>query len=183
MVKEFTLIEGGTTIGPVCKVGGEITGSIIDGYSNKQHLGFLGDSYVGRWVNMGAGTSVSDLKNTYSHVSIQGRDSGAQFLGVIFGDFSKTAINTSIFCGKVVGLSAHLYGTVAEDVPSFTSHVRPGVLYELPIRLAEKGQDAMAMRRGVLWNDMDRARLEKLFETTAPDRTAKGVSTDKISFN
>lgn len=181
IVKEFSMIEG-STIGPVCKVGGEITGSVIDGYSNKQHAGSLGDSYVGRWVNIGGGTFVSDLKNTYSNITVGGRDSGTQFLGVIMGDFSKASINTSIFPGKVIGVSAHLYGTVAEDVPAFTSHVRAGVLFELPIRLAIKGQEAMAVRRGVEWNDMDVARMEKVFEMTAADREAKQVRKEKISF-
>ncbi|MEI8130286.1 MAG: putative sugar nucleotidyl transferase [bacterium] len=182
IIKEFTVIEGCTTIGPVCKVGGEVSGSVMDGYSNKQHTGCLFDSYIGRWVNLGGGTFTADLKNTYSTITIQGRDSGSQFLGSVFGDFSKTSINTSIFPGRVIGVCAHLYDTVAEDVPSFTSHVRPGMLYELPLRLAQKGQEAMAVRRGVLWNDMDTARLEKLFEMTAPDREAQKVSKEKISF-
>jgi glucose-1-phosphate thymidylyltransferase len=182
IIKEFTVIEGATTIGPVCKVGGEVSSSVIDGYSNKQHFGSLGDSYVGRWVNIGGGTCTADLKNTYSTISIAGRDSGSQFLGSVFGDFSKTSINTSIFPGRVIGVAAHLYGTVAEDVPSFTSHVRSGVLFELPLRLAQKGQEAMAVRRGVLWNDMDTARLEKIFELTQSDRNAVKASKEKISF-
>ena len=180
-VKEFSTLEG-STIGPVCKVGGEVTGSVIDGYSNKQHLGFLGDSYIGRWVNMGAGTSVSDLKNTYSNISIGGRDSGSQFLGVIFGDYVKTAINASVFCGKIIGTSAHLYGTVTSDVPSFTSHVSASSLYELPLAVAEKSQKAMAARRMVTWTDTDTKRLETVFEMTKGEREEKKVSKDKLSF-
>ena len=182
IIKEFTVIEGGTTIGPVCKVGGEIAGSVIDGYSNKQHVGSLLDSYVGRWVNIAGGTFTADLKNTYSHVSIGGRDSGAQFLGSVFGDYAKTSINTCVFPGRLIGVCAHLYGTVAEDVPSFTSHVRSGVMYELPVGLAEKGQKAMAMRRGVLFTEADTARMVHVFDHTAKEREEANVSKEKISF-
>lgn len=181
IVKEFSVV-GGSTIGPVCKVGGEIEDTVIDGYSNKQHTGGVENTYIGRWVNIGGGTFFSDLKNTYSTITIDGRDSGAQFLGAIMGDFSKTSINTSIFPGKIIGVAAHLYGTVTEDVPAFTSHVRPGVLYELPVGLAEKGQRAMTMRRGVKFTEEDTARLVHIFDKTALDRSAKNVSKFKISF-
>lgn len=182
VVKEFSVIEG-SSIGPVCRVGGEIVGSVVDGYSNKQHVGGLADSYIGRWVNIGGGTFVSDLKNTYSTVSVMGRNSGAQFLGTIMGDFSKTSINTSIFPGKIIGVSAHIYGTVVEDVPAFTSYVRSGSLYELPLSLAERGQSAMAMRRGVPFTESDKVRMGKLFEMTQQDRDIKNVSKDKIKFS
>ena len=181
IIKEFSVISG-STIGPVCKVGGEVEDTVIDGYSNKQHTGGVENSYIGRWVNIGGGTFFSDLKNTYSTITIGGRDSGAQFLGAIMGDFSKTSINTSIFPGKLIGVAAHLYGTVTEDVPAFTSHVRPGVMYELPVGLAEKGQKAMAMRRGVPFTEQDTARMVHVFDKTAAEREAKNVSKEKISF-
>ncbi len=142
-------------IGDVCKIGGEISDSIIENYSNKQHHGFLGYSYLGSWVNLGGGTSVATLKNTYNTISVNGVDTGQIFFGAILGDYAKTAINTSIFCGKVIGESAHLYGTITEDVPAFTSHIRPGILYELPLEIAIKIQKAMMKRRGLEFTEKD----------------------------
>ncbi len=181
VIKEFSVIES-STIGPVCKVGGEISGSVIDGYSNKQHHGHLGDSYIGRWVNLAAGTTVSNLKNTYSNITIDGRDSGSQFLGTVMGDYAKMGSNSSIFPGKVVGVAANLFGMVTSDVPSFTTYVSPGKLYELPLSVAEKGQKAMAERRGIVWTEADSTRLEKIFERTASEREAKNVSKEKLTF-
>jgi glucose-1-phosphate thymidylyltransferase len=169
-------------IGDVCKVGGEVEGSIISNYSNKQHYGCLGHSYVGSWVNIGGGTSVSDLKNTYSSIQMGGIDTGLQHLGVIIGDYVKTAINTSIFCGKVIGSSAHLYGTVTGDVPAFTSHVSTGVMHELPFDLADRIQRTMAKRRNVEWTKEDTKKFKKLFDETAKDRKLAKVKKSKLSF-
>ena len=169
-------------IGDVCKVGGEVERSVIAEYSNKQHHGFLGYSYVGRWVNIGAGTNVSDLKNPYSPVKIAGLDTGQQFLGCIIGDYCKTSINTSIFCGKVIGTSSHLYGVVTEDVPSFVSHIKPGVLYEIPLEIAEKIQRRMASRRGVEFTEKDSQEFRKLFRQTMGERKKAKVKKGKLSF-
>jgi len=181
IVNSFTEISC-SLIGDVCKVGGEIEHTIMQSYSNKQHYGFLGHSYVGSWVNIGAGTSVSNLKNTYSTIWMNGIDTGIQFLGCIMGDCVKTALNTSIFCGKIIGTSAHLYGTVTEDVPAFTSHVVPGKLYELPLKIAENIQRAMTKRRNVKWTDTDSKNFEKLFKETAKDRKLAKVKKGKLSF-
>ena len=169
-------------IGDVCKIGGEIENVVMQSYSNKQHYGYLGHSYIGRFVNIGGGTSIATLKNTYSSIKMAGLDTGLQFLGCIIGDYSKTAINTSIFCGKVIGVSSHLYGTVTEDVPSFSIHVRPGVLYELPLKLAEKIQEAMAKRRNVKFTDEDKKNFAKLFEESKKDREKAKVKKGKLSF-
>lgn len=169
-------------IGDVCKIGGEVENSIIRSYSNKQHFGFLGHSYVGSWVNIGGGTSVSNLKNTYSSIKVMGADTGSMFFGCIIGDFAKTAINTSIFCGKVIGESAHLYGTVVTDVPAFTSHVAPGKMYELPLLVAEKIQKAMTKRRSVIWTENDSKNFSKLFKETEKDRKLAKVKKSKIKF-
>lgn len=169
-------------IGHVCKIGGEVTSSIIGNYSNKAHHGFLGHSHVGSWVNIGAGTSVSNLKNTYTTIRIGGVDTGEIFFGCIIGDHVKTAINTSIFTGKVIGESAHLYGTVTEDVPAFTSHAAPGKMFELPLALAIDIQKAMMKRRGLGFTAKDQRHFEDLFKATAPDRKAKGVRKGKLSF-
>jgi len=124
-IKAHTSIYNGTTIGQVCKVGGEIDKSIIHSYSNKQHDGFLGHSYLGSWVNLGAGTNNSDLKNNYENISIQlnGKkvDTGLQFVGLIMGDHSKTAIGTLFNTGTIVGISCNIFGEgfPSRHIPSF----------------------------------------------------------------
>ena len=181
IVNSFTEITC-SKIGYVCKIGGEIEHTIMQSYSNKQHHGFLGHSYVGSWVNIGGGTSVSNLKNTYSTIWMSGKETRMQFLGCIMGDYVKTALNTSIFCGKVVGESAHLYGTVTEDVPAFISHVSAGNLYELPLKVAEDIQKVMTKRRNVEWTKEDSKNFEKLFKETTKDRKLAKVKKGKLSF-
>ena len=169
-------------IGDHCKVGGEVDHVFFQSYSNKQHYGYLGWSCIGSWVNIGGGTSIATLKNTYTNVRVGDIDTGSQFFGCIMGDYVKTAINTSVFCGKVIGLSAHLYGTVTEDVPAFTSHVRPGVFYEIPLEIADKIQIAMAKRRNVKWSESDSKNFAKLFKDTVPDRKLAKTKKGKLSF-
>lgn len=126
-VKIGTKLYEGTSIGPICKVGGEIEGSIIQAYSNKQHDGFLGHAYLGEWVNLGAGTNNSDLKNNYKPVSFYSYadkakiDSGYQFLGSIIGDHTKTGINCTLNTGVVIGVGCNLWGTklIADYTKSF----------------------------------------------------------------
>ena len=105
----------GCSIGPVSKVRGEISGSIVLGYSNKGHEGFVGNSYLGRWVNLGAGTTTSNLKNTYGEVSLWTpsgvRRTGMQFLGTLFGDHVKTGIGTRLTTGTVLGAAANVFGS------------------------------------------------------------------------
>jgi len=116
----------GTTIGEVCKVGGEVEESIIHSYSNKQHDGFLGHSYLGQWVNLGADTNNSDLKNNYSSVKVNlnGRkiDTGSMFVGLAMGDHSKSGINTMFNTGTAVGISCNIYGAgfPPKHIPSFS---------------------------------------------------------------
>ena len=102
------------SIGDVCKVRGEISGSIMLGHSNKGHTGFVGSSYIGRWVNLGAGTTTSNLKNTYGPIQLWTpsglRDTGLQFLGSLIGDHAKTGIGTMLTTGCVVGAGANFYG-------------------------------------------------------------------------
>ncbi len=125
IVRAGAVIRDGTSIGPVCKVGGEIEGSIIHSHSNKQHDGFLGHSYVGQWVNLGADTVTSDLKNTYGTVRVSingvGVETGERFVGALIGDHAKTGIGTILPTGCVVGLAANVFtsGSVPKFVPSF----------------------------------------------------------------
>ncbi len=114
LVKPGARIAHATCIGPVCKVGGEIEGSIVQGFSNKQHDGFLGHSYLGSWVNLGAATDTSDLKNNYGEVRIvvAGREiaTGSRHVGSFIGDHSKTGIHTMLNTGTVVGAFANVFG-------------------------------------------------------------------------
>lgn len=108
-------IYSGTTIGPHCKVGGEVNNSILMAYSNKGHEGFLGNSVLGEWCNLGADTNNSNLKNNYSSIRVwdyglkEYVDSGLQFCGLMMGDFSKSAINTQFNTGTVTGVSANVF--------------------------------------------------------------------------
>jgi UDP-N-acetylglucosamine diphosphorylase/glucosamine-1-phosphate N-acetyltransferase len=131
IVRALARIRGGTSIGPVCKVGGEVEASIFQGYANKQHDGFLGHSFVGEWVNLGANTNTSDLKNTYSNVRTYGsaraylerggEDSGQLLLGLTVGDLTKTGISTAFSTGSTVGLGCNVFGTklMPAYLPSF----------------------------------------------------------------
>lgn len=126
-IKVGAKIYEGTSIGAVCKVGGEVEETIFQGYTNKQHDGFLGHSYLGEWINLGADTNNSDLKNNYKTVSIyfypdkKKIDSKCNFLGVIIGDHSKTGINSTINTGTVIGVGCSLFGAdlIKNHIPSF----------------------------------------------------------------
>jgi len=120
LVKPFSYVIS-SVIGPVCKVSGEISHTVFSSYSNKQHSGFIGHSYVGEWVNIGAGTEVSNLKNTYGTVKVYSYaagdvvDTGLQFAGTFIGDHAKVGINTTISTGTVIGIFANV---TASDSPT-----------------------------------------------------------------
>lgn len=123
---QSALIRGGTTIGEGCKVGGEVASSIIYPHSNKAHLGYLGHSIVGEWVNIGAGAVTSDLKNTYGNVRVvrggKKVDTGLVKLGTLVGDMAKVSIGSMLYSGKTLGVAARCAGVVDRDVPDFTSY-------------------------------------------------------------
>ncbi len=127
-IKLGSKIYGPTSIGPKCRVGGEVKNSIFQGYSNKSHDGYLGNSIIGEWVNLGADTNCSNLKNTFSSAKVWSYeekkmvDSGELFLGCCIGDFSKTGINTMINTASVIGVNANLFGSGFQKkfVPSFS---------------------------------------------------------------
>jgi UDP-N-acetylglucosamine diphosphorylase/glucosamine-1-phosphate N-acetyltransferase len=131
------LIREGCSIGPVCRVGGELEETIIQGYTNKYHTGFIGHAYVGEWVNMGAATTNSDLKNTYGTVQVTTRgkttDTGQTKMGCFIGDHAKTSIGTQIYTGKKIGVASQVHGFITKDVPSFT--IWPESLGSKPVEL------------------------------------------------
>ncbi|MCK5147151.1 hypothetical protein KAR48_10380 [bacterium] len=124
-IKAGSKIYGGVALGPVCKLGGEVEGCIVQGYSNKQHDGFLGHAFLGEWINLGANTNNSDLKNNYSTIKvvINGSmvDTQRQLLGLIMGDHAKSAISTRFNTGTVAGIFANIFttGFPQKSIPSF----------------------------------------------------------------
>jgi UDP-N-acetylglucosamine diphosphorylase/glucosamine-1-phosphate N-acetyltransferase len=142
-----------TSVGDTCRVHGEVSHSLFVGQANKSHDGFLGHSIVGRWVNLGASTVTSNLKNTYGSVALwtpQGlRDTGMQFLGTLFGDHAKTAIGTRLTTGTVIGAGANVFGEemTPKTVAPFAWGVSAGVVYDVDkfLAVAEK----IMLRRNV----------------------------------
>lgn len=158
-------------VGPGVKLGGEVHTTIVHSYSNKAHDGFLGHSYIGRWCNLGAGTTCSNLRNDYGPVTLYNEALGAfeqtgrQFLGLFMGDHTKTSIGTLFNTGTVVGVSCNLYGTGfhARYIPSF-SWGSPADGY-VPFRLekALRMAEAVMARRQQPFDEVERAVLTTLF--------------------
>ena len=181
IVRAGAKIRGGTSIGPVCRVGGEVAETVFQGYANKQHDGFLGHSFVGEWVNLGANTNTSDLKNTYTPVRTfrsareylekKGEDTGQLLLGLQVGDFTKTGISTSFTTGAVVGIGCNLYGTetMPAYVPSFVWGTS-GAFQEHRIDpMVATAERAMERRKVALATELD-SLLRRAHEETRSDR-------------
>jgi UDP-N-acetylglucosamine diphosphorylase/glucosamine-1-phosphate N-acetyltransferase len=158
-IRPHTWLHGGNAIGPVCKLGGEIQGCVIHGYTNKQHSGFLGHSYIGSWVNLGAGANNSDLKNTYGTVRVPVNgdevDAGTAFLGCFVGDHVKVGINGSLPTGAVLGFAA-VTGAgviVPKYVPSFGWVTSQGISAGMVDRLLDVAAKVMARRNLDLTDD------------------------------
>ena len=174
-VAPHAMLKGPLSIGDHCKIGGEVSKSIMEGYSNKVHFGYLGSSYIGSWVNLGAGTSNSNLKNTYGTVRVEyesgKRDTGMQFLGCIVGDYSKTAIHTAIYTGKIIGVCSNIYGTVTTNVPSFANYARSmGEVTEHSLEVMTITQKRVFSRRGIQQELRHTALLQAMYEIEAPKR-------------
>jgi len=178
-VLEHSAIKDAVALGHTTKVGGEVEASIIEPYTNKQHHGFLGHSYLGSWINLGAGTCNSDLKNTYGQVNMEyaGRKvpTGMQFVGSFVGDYAKTAINTGIFTGKTIGVCSMVYGFVTTNVPSFVNYARLfGQVTELPVEVMVSTQARMFARRNVVQRPCDIQLLHAMYALTSRERQLAG---------
>ncbi len=174
---EYASLKDAVAIGHTTKIGGEVEASIVEPYSNKQHHGFLGHSYLGSWINLGAGTCNSDLKNTYGTINMEYDGvrvaTQMQFLGCIVGDYTKSAINTGIFTGKVIGVCAMLYGFITTNVPGFVNYARLfGQVADLPPEVMIATQGRMFARRNVPQRECDRDLIRDMYELTAPEREA-----------
>lgn len=173
VVKMGAKIYGATTIGPFCKVGGEINNSILTGYSNKAHDGFLGNSVLGEWCNIGADSNNSNLKNNYRQVRLWSYETenfaktGLQFCGLIMGDHSKCAINTMFNTGTVVGVSANIYGSnfPRNFIPSFSWGGAAGfTMYQL--NKANETAKLVFQRRNMEFDEKEQKILQHIFEIT-----------------
>ncbi len=173
VLKMGTKVYGATTIGPYCKVGGEINNSVLFSYSSKAHDGFLGNSILGEWCNLGADTNNSNLKNNYAQVKVwnYGKerfiDTGLQFCGLIMGDHSKTAIGTMFNTGTVVGVNTNIFGAgfPRNFVPSF-SWGGPGGFTTFGIEKAYEVARIVMKRRNLQLSEIDEQILKKVFELT-----------------
>lgn len=172
-LKMGTKIYGPTTVGPYSKVGGEVNNSVIFAYSNKGHDGFLGNSVLGEWCNLGADTNTSNLKNNYDEVRLWDYQTegfaktGLQFCGLMMGDHSKCGINTMFNTGTVIGVSANVFGSgfPRNFVPSFSWGGSAGFTVYLTKKAFEVARVVMS-RRHVEFTEQDKAILEHVFEET-----------------
>lgn len=173
VVKMGAKIYGPTTVGPYGKVCGEINNSVIFGYSSKGHDGYLGNSVLGEWCNIGADSNNSNLKNNYAKVRLWNyaterfEHTGLQFCGLMMGDHSKTAINTMFNTGTVIGVNANIYvpGFPRNFVPSFSWGGASGFTTYLPKKAYEAAEVMMA-RRGVIFDEEEAEILNQVFELT-----------------
>ncbi|WP_369994037.1 putative sugar nucleotidyl transferase [Winogradskyella sp.] len=178
-LKLATKIYGPTTVGPHSKVGGEVNNSVIFGFSNKGHDGFLGNSVLGEWCNLGADTNNSNLKNNYAEVRLWDYQTGGfaktglQFCGLMMGDHSKCGINTMFNTGTVVGVSANIFGSgfPRNFVPSFSWGGSKGFVTYKTDKAFDVAEVVMA-RRKEAFTDKDKAILEHVFEETKQYRKA-----------
>ncbi|WP_299061250.1 GlmU family protein [uncultured Polaribacter sp.] len=173
VLKMGAKIYGGTTLGPYCKVGGEVSNAVLFGYSSKGHDGYLGNSVLGEWCNLGADTNNSNLKNNYAEVKLwdyeTGRfaKTGLQFCGLMMGDHSKCGINTMFNTGTVVGVSANIFGSgfPRNFVPSFSWGGASGFTEYKTNKVFEVAEVVMK-RRDIVFDEKDQKILEHVFEET-----------------
>ena len=177
VLKMGTKIYGATTLGPYCKVGGEVSNSVLFGYSNKGHDGFLGNSVIGEWCNLGADTNTSNLKNNYAQVKLWNyqqnkfTDTGLQFCGLMMGDHSKCGINTMFNTGTVVGVSANVFGAgfPRNFIPSF-SWGGPSGFKTYQLKKVFEVAKVVMKRRSLNFSEQDQRILEFIFEETSSKR-------------
>ncbi len=172
-----TKVYGPTTVGPHSKIGGEVNNSVIFGYSNKGHEGFLGNSVLGEWCNIGADSNTSNLKNNYAEVKLWNYETGRfaktglQFCGLMMGDHSKCGINTMFNTGTVIGVSANIYGAgyPRNFIPSFSWGGPQGTM-TYKTNKAYEVADVVMKRRGLSLEQVDIDILDAVFEKTSTYR-------------
>lgn len=177
VVKMGAKVFGPTTLGPKSKIGGEVNNSILSGYCSKGHDGYLGNSVIGEWCNLGADTNNSNLKNNYANVKVwdyskeRFSDTGLQFCGLIMGDHSKCGINTMFNTGTVVGVSANIYGSnfPRNFIPSFSWGGAAGfITYSMP--KAFQTADLVMKRKNEDFSELDKNIMKHIFDITSKYR-------------
>lgn len=175
-----------TVIANDCVIGGEIQSSIFHEYTNKAHLGYLGHSIIGSWVNLGALTTNSDLKNSYGNIKIKVGNrnilTNIDKHGCMIGDNVKTSIGSLIFTGKNIGIASQLYGYANEDIPSFTiiNNLSRQRIIEADLNSIILTQERMMKRRGIIQQNHDKELLKKVFMMTKSERKKLKVKRGKI---
>lgn len=181
IIKVGAKIYSNTTIGEVCKVGGEVDACIIHSYSNKQHDGYLGHAYVCSWVNIGADTNNSDLKNNYSNVKVKLNghlhDTGMQLFGMLIGDHSKTGINMMFDTGTIVGVCCNLYGEglPSRYIPSFVRGTASRPLKTHSIEMAYDIAKLVMARRNIQTTTSYEELFKKVFDKTVAERQREKI--------
>lgn len=173
-------LRGGVTLGPHCKIGGEASYCVLQGYSNKSHDGYLGSSVIGEWCNLGADTNNSNLKNNYENVKMWDYtkksfiDTGLQFCGLVMGDHSKSAINTMFNTGTTIGISSNIFGSgfPRNIMPSF-SWGGPAKTMTYALDKALATMDRVMSRREKSLTEVDIAMITHIFDETAHMRSGK----------
>jgi UDP-N-acetylglucosamine diphosphorylase/glucosamine-1-phosphate N-acetyltransferase len=171
-IKMGSKIYGGTTIGPFCKVGGEIDNTVFFGFSNKAHDGYLGNAVIGEWCNIGAGTNASNLKNDYSKIRIWNyaesrfMRTDLQFCGLIMGDHSKAGINCMFNTATVVGVGVNFHGCgfPRTFIPSFSQGSPEAGFSNVSVSAFMQLASRVMGRRGLELTDVDKAIFEKIYE-------------------
>lgn len=164
-------VYGGTTLGPHCKVGGEVENTVMIGYSNKAHDGFLGDAVIGEWCNIGGGTTASNLKNDYSEIKlwdyVERRfvRTGLQFCGLIMGDHSKTGVNCMINTATVLGVGVNIHGSgfPRPFVASFQEGSSTAGFKDVPLKTFYSIAERVMARRGLTLTQIDRDIFESIY--------------------
>ncbi len=178
------LIGGGTSIFEGCKTGGQVENSIIMSHTNKAHYGYLGDSYIGEWVNLGAGSTFGNLKNTYGNIRLDlgGKkfDSGMLKLGAAVGDMSKVSIGAMVYSGKLLGTGCQVAGLAGRNVPSFTYSDGSGRMVELLVESILETQRRMMERRGKTLTRAGETLIRQVFRNTSRERLMAGVSRGRL---
>ena len=179
ILKMGTKVYGATSVGPFCKVGGEVNNSVLFGYSSKGHEGFLGNSVLGEWCNIGADSNTSNLKNNYAEVKLWNyqeerfTNTGLQFCGLMMGDHSKCGINTMFNTGTVIGVSANVFGSgfPRNFVSSFSWGGAAGFTTYQIKKVFEVAKVVME-RRGIELTETDKKILLHVFDETSKNRTS-----------
>lgn len=179
-IKSGAYIHDNVSIGETCKIGGEVEDAVFLSFSNKQHSGFIGHAYIGSWVNLGADTNCSDLKNNYGSIKayVNGKltDTGTQFLGLIMGDHSKSAINTMFNTGTNAGFSSNIFGAGFPDkyIPSFSWGGDSGFKTYEPDKALEVAKKVMT-RRNKIMQEEEEELFVNIYEMTKAERSKRDI--------